>query len=169
MRRQIFFVQVGGYDTHTNQVNSGAPMAGAQSNLLYELSEAVYQFYQALTDTTVNTNAGVPSGQTLFDYVTAFTASDFGRTFQTNGQGSDHGWGSHHFVIGGSVKGGATYGTWPDLALGGPNDTGTGRWIPTTSVDQYSSILATWFGLTSTQLGNVFPNLGRFGAPPAFL
>ena len=94
--------------------------------------------------------------------VTAFTASDFSRTYNTNGDGSDHGWGSHHLIMGGAVKGGDIYGTMPSLALGGPDDTGRGRWIPSTSVDAYSATLATWFGVSPSNLPVVLPNIGRF-------
>jgi uncharacterized protein (DUF1501 family) len=94
--------------------------------------------------------------------VTTFTASDFSRTFNTNGDGSDHGWGSHHLVMGGAVKGGNIYGKVPTLVIGGPDDTGRGRWIPTTSVDQYSATLASWFGVSATNLPLVLPNIGRF-------
>ena len=94
--------------------------------------------------------------------VTTFTASDFGRTFRSNGDGSDHGWGSHHFVVGGAVRGGEMYGRMPALSINGPDDTGLGRWIPTTSVDQYAATLATWFGVSATDLPVVLPNIGRF-------
>ena len=96
--------------------------------------------------------------------VTAFTASDFGRTFPSNGQGSDHGWGSHHLIVGGAVQGrqAQTYGTFPTLTVNGPNDTSTGRWIPTTATDQYFATLATWFGVDSGNLATIFPNIGRF-------
>ena len=93
------------------------------------------------------------------------TGSDFGRTFPTNGQGSDHGWGGHHIVFGGAVRGQRTYGTFPVLTINGPDDTSTGRWIPTTSVDQYSATLAKWFGLSTTDTPVVFPNLSRFSNP----
>jgi uncharacterized protein (DUF1501 family) len=102
---------------------------------------------------------------TLGDSVTQFTASDFGRTFPTNGQGSDHGWGSHHMIVGGAVRGGRIYGNFPTLAVNGPDDTSTGRWIPTVSVDEYSATLAKWFGVSQSNLSTVFPNLGRFANP----
>jgi uncharacterized protein (DUF1501 family) len=157
MLRQIFFCQVGGYDTHTNQFNDPDPAVGSHSNLLAELSQCLFAFQNAM-DTLG-----------LSQKVTAFTGSDFGRTFPSNGQGSDHGWGSHHLVLGGAVKGRRTYGTWPTLTIGGPDDTSTGRWIPTMSVDQYSASLASWFGVDNNNLRSVFPNLGRFAAPPAFM
>ena len=96
------------------------------------------------------------------DKVTTFTASDFGRTFNTNGDGSDHGWGSHHLVVGGAVKGGDIYGQVPVLEINGPDDTGRGRWIPTTSVDEYAATLASWFGVSESNLPLVLPNLDRF-------
>jgi len=96
--------------------------------------------------------------------VTAFTMSDFSRTFQPNSNsGSDHAWGSHHMVIGGAVHGGQMYGTFPTLALGGPDDSGSnGRWVPTTGSVQYAATLAQWFGVTAAQLATVFPNIGNF-------
>ena len=100
----------------------------------------------------------------LPDNVTAFTASDFGRTFPSNGQGSDHGWGSHHLILGGAVQRAKTYGTFPTLTVNGPDDTGTGRWIPTTAIDQYFATIAAWFGVDNSNLATVFPNLGRFAA-----
>jgi uncharacterized protein (DUF1501 family) len=96
--------------------------------------------------------------------VTSFTLSDFSRTYQpnTNG-GTDHAWGSNHFVAGGAVKGGQFYGKWPELALGSPDDLGTvGRWIPTTAVDQYAATLASWFGVGAGDLALVLPNLAAF-------
>ena len=146
MRRQIFFCSVGGYDTHGDQ------LAG-QANLLTELSQALNAFYAATNELTVA------------NMVTTFTASDFGRTFPTNGSGSDHGWGSHQFVMGGAVQGGRLFGTFPTLAVNGPDDTGQGRWIPTTSVDEFSATLATWFGVSATDLPTVLPNIGRFANP----
>ena len=154
MKRQIFFCSVGGYDLHTNQTpGPGQTTVGSHANLLAELSQCVLAFQRAMEQLGLANN------------VTAFTASDFGRTFPSNGQGSDHGWGSHHLIIGGAVKGQRTYGTFPTLAVNGPDDTSTGRWIPTTSIDQYFATLATWFGVDNNNLATVFPNLGRFSTP----
>ena len=146
MRRQIFFCSVGGYDTHGDQ------LAG-QANLFVELSQALNAFYSATVELGVA------------QQVTTFTASDFGRTYPTNGSGSDHGWGSHQFVLGGAVQGGRLFGTFPTLAVNGPDDTGQGRWIPTTSVDEFSATLATWFGVSASNLPLVLPNIGRFAHP----
>jgi len=100
----------------------------------------------------------------LSNNVTTFTASDFGRTLLSNDSGSDHGWGSHHLILGGAVNGQRTYGRFPTLAVNGPDDTDTGRWIPSTAIDQYFATLATWFGVDSGNLGTVFPNLNRFAS-----
>ncbi|MCA1628932.1 MAG: DUF1501 domain-containing protein [Acidobacteria bacterium] len=153
MKRQIFFVSIGGFDTHNNQM-----AANGQSSLLTQLSQAVGAFY----------NATVELG--IADKVTTFTLSDFGRTLQPAGAGagvgSDHAWGNHHLVVGGAVRGGDFYGTFPTLALGGPDDTDTrGRWIPTTSVEQYAATLASWYGLSASDLPLVFPLIGRFNSP----
>ncbi len=94
--------------------------------------------------------------------VTTFTAGDFGRTLTSNGQGSDHAWGGNHMVMGGSVKGGRIYGTYPALYEDNPLDTGRGRLIPTTSCDEYFAELALWFGVDPSDLDMVFPNIGRF-------
>jgi uncharacterized protein (DUF1501 family) len=154
MKRQIFFCSFGTFDNHTNQTpGPGATTIGNHANLLADLSQSLNAFYLAM----------VQLG--LADKVTAFTASDFGRTFPCNGQGTDHGWGSHHLIMGGAVNGGKTYGTFPTLAVGGPDDTSTGRWIPTTAIDQYYATLASWFGVDSSNLSTVFPNLGRFSTP----
>ena len=169
MRRQIFFIQVGGYDTHTNQTNNSGQtttdnakvILGSHANLLADLSKTMNALYQALAG--IDSERGIDSN--LKSAVTAFTASDFSRTFPANGYGSDHGWGGHQLVMGGAVKGGATYGKFPTLAVNGPDDTSSGRWIPTTAVDQYAATLATWFGVDGNGLDTVFPNLGRFATP----
>ncbi len=151
MKRQIFFCQVGGYDLHTGQTpGPGSTTIGSHANLLAEVSQCLLAFQRAMEQLGLSNN------------VTLFTSSDFSRTFPSNGQGSDHGWGSHHIILGGAVKGRMTYGTFPTLVVNGPDDTSTGRWIPTTAVDQYFATLATWFGVDSTNLSTVFPNIGRF-------
>ncbi len=152
LKRQVFFCQVGGYDLHAAQVNTADPLTGAHATLFTQLSQALSAFY----------NATVELG--VANQVTAFTSSDFGRTYSSNGDGSDHGWGSHHLVVGGAVRGTDIYGRMPVLTIGGPEDTGRGRWIPSTSVDQYAATLATWFGVSATDLPTVLPNIGRFPA-----
>ncbi len=145
LKRQIFFVQIGGFDTHTNQINN-------QGARLGELGAALKAFY----DATVKLNVA--------NQVTSFTVSDFGRTFKAAaGGGSDHAWGNHHFVLGGAVKGGDMYGTFPQLILQGPDDVASeGRWLPTTATDQYAATLATWLGVPASELTSVVPNIGRF-------
>jgi uncharacterized protein (DUF1501 family) len=170
VKRQIFFVSVGGYDTHTAQLGLDFdPLTGSHANLLRELSTGIAAFHAAIGQIAADPLYGSP---TLLDGVVGFTASDFGRTLPTNGQGSDHGWGGHHLVFGGSglpstgaVLGRKTYGSFPVLQVNGPDDTSTGRWIPTTSVDEYSATLAQWFGVDATHLPAVFPNLSRFADP----
>ena len=144
-RRQIFFVQLGSFDTHNDQINR-------QQALFAELAPALKAFY----DATVALGVG--------SQVTTFTLSDFGRTLQpASGGGTDHAWGSHHFVLGDAVNGGRFFGQYPQLILGGPSDAEKeGRWIPTTAVDQYGATLAKWLGATSAQLSAVFPNLSKF-------
>jgi len=156
MSRQIFFCQIGGFDTHTAQVLSSTgtdnvlATTGAHYSLLFQVSEAIFAFQRAMEQLGTS------------DEVTTFTASDFSRTFPNNSQGSDHGWGGHHIVVGGAVKGGRFRGKLPALAISGPDDTGTGRWIPTLSVDQHSATLAKWFGVDSSMMSALFPNLSRF-------
>jgi uncharacterized protein (DUF1501 family) len=146
LTRQIFFCSLGGFDTHSGQ-------AETQPALLQQLSQAVNAFY-----TCISQELNIASN------VVTFTASEFGRTLSPSGNdGSDHAWGSHHFIIGGSVVGGKIYGTFPALALGGPNDANTrGTLIPSTGVDQYGSTLAQWFGVSASNLATVFPNIGNY-------
>ena len=146
LSRQIFFCMLDGFDTHASQVETQTP-------LLQQLSQAVLAFYQATVELGIDGS------------VTTFTASEFGRTLTPSGNdGSDHAWGNHHFVIGSGVKGGKLYGNFPLLVPGGPNDAGSrGVLIPTTAVDQYGSTLAQWFGVATTSLPQVFPNIGSFG------
>ncbi len=155
LQRQIFFCQLGGFDTHQNQLNT-------QSGLLAQVSQAVKAFYDATVELGLERQ------------VTTFTLSDFGRTLQPAGAGavvgSDHAWGNHHFVVGGAVRGGDFYGmpgpngtVFPVLQLSGPSDTDNrGRWIPTASVEQYAATLASWYGVARSDLPIVFPNIGRF-------
>jgi uncharacterized protein (DUF1501 family) len=156
MKRQIFFCQIGGFDTHSGQLNG-------QGNLLTQVSAAMRAFYDATVELGLANN------------VTTFTLSDFSRTLNPAGSGAavgtDHAWGNTHFIMGGAVNGGRFFGTYPTLALGGPDDTNNpgssarGRWIPTTSVEQYAATLATWYGLSSVDLPAVFPLIGRFSSP----
>jgi uncharacterized protein (DUF1501 family) len=145
VQRQIFFAGIGNFDTHAGQL-------GLQSTLLAEISPALAAFYNATVELGVSTE------------VTTFTMSDFSRTFQPNSNnGSDHAWGSHHIVLGGAVKGGQIYGTYPTLALAGPDDSDSnGRWVPTTASSQYAATLAQWFGVSAGELPAVLPSIGNF-------
>ncbi len=154
----IYFAALDGFDTHANQIGSDV-YGGDHAALLRTLGDALGAFYQA-------TKALGLAGN-----VTTFTQSDFGRTFTPNAsRGTDHGWGGHQLVMGGSVIGNATYGTYPTLVLGGPDDAGgpvweqQGRWIPTASVDQYAATLLRWWGLDEAQLSTLLPNLINFGS-----
>lgn len=150
-KRQVFMVSLGGFDLHDNLISQ-------QPTLMKRVSEAMTAFYDATVELGVA------------DKVTAFTASDFGRTLNSNGDGSDHGWGSHHFMVGGAVKGNAFYGKAPPVSntnsTTDANDqwhVGQGRLLPSTSVDQYAGTLAKWFGVANSELAGVLPNLSHFG------
>lgn len=150
--RQVFFVSLGGFDLHDNLVAQQATQMG-------RVSDAMTAFHNAMVSLGVG------------DKVTAFTASDFGRTLSSNGDGSDHGWGSHHFVVGGAVRGQSFYGSAPPVSVGNSttdaNDqwhVGQGRLLPSTSVDQYAATLARWFGVSDTELVGILPNLSHFGS-----
>jgi uncharacterized protein (DUF1501 family) len=152
VKRQVFFCQLGGFDTHGSQ-------RWEHWNLLRQVSEAMAAFYQCTAQ-----ELQIPN------QVTCFTQSDFGRTLQPSGVGSDHGWGNHQLILGGAVQGGRVHGTFPNLALGGDDDSGSrGALIPTTSVEQYAATLAKWLGVPDADLPLIFPNLyahlNLFGQP----
>ena len=142
-RRQVFFVSLGGFDNHDS-------MLTAHPVLMTRLGAAMRYFY----------DASVALG--ISDRITAFTASDFGRTLTSNANGSDHGWGSHHLVMGGAVNGRAYYGTPPTIANNGPDDVGQGRLLPSLSVDQYGATLASWFGVSAGQMSTALPNINNY-------
>ena len=144
VRRQVFFVQLGGFDTHSSQ-------SWQQWDLLRQLGDAMGAFYTATVELGVA------------PLVTTFTQSEFGRSLQPSGSGSDHGWGNHHLILGGSVKGGQVYGRFPYPALGGADDANSrGVLIPSTSLEQFGATLARWFGLDATALATAFPALAAF-------
>ena len=142
-KRQVFFVSLGGFDTHANQLTT-------QPGLHTQIGNALAYFY----------NTTVALG--ISDQVTTFTGSDFGRTLTSNSDGSDHGWGSHHFVVGGAVRGQRYYGTFPIMGLNNNDEVGSGRLLPTTSVDQYAATMARWFGVSDSDMSLVLPNIGNF-------
>jgi uncharacterized protein (DUF1501 family) len=148
LKRQIFFCSLGGFDTHGSQ----GTVTGTHATILAELSKAMSAFFAATQELG------------LANSITTFTLSDFGRTLLNNtGGGSDHGWGNHQLILGGAVKGGDMYGKFPIHALDGPDDTdSSGRWLPSTSLDQYGATLASWFGVSDADLSAVFPNLNNF-------
>jgi uncharacterized protein (DUF1501 family) len=151
--RQVFFCQLGGFDTHSAQ-------AGNQDPLLQQLSQALGQFYLATQEVGTDQNT------------VTFTASEFGRTLQPNGNaGTDHAWGSHHIVMstglahGGALRGGQIWGTFPSLVLGGPDDANArGTMVPTTAVEQYAATMAQWFGVSPANIPSVFPYVANFPA-----
>jgi uncharacterized protein (DUF1501 family) len=142
-KRQVFFVSLGGFDNHDGLLKDHGP-------LLAKVNEAIGQFYKATVELGVQNS------------VTTFTASDFGRTLASNGDGSDHGWGAHHFVVGGAVKGGQFYGKAPSISITTDDQVGEGRLLPTTSVDQYAATLARWFGVSDSELPTILPRIGNF-------
>lgn len=144
-KRQVFFVSLGGFDTHDDQLTT-------QPALHTQLAGALAYFY----------NATVALG--VADKVTTFTGSDFGRTLTSNGDGSDHGWGSHHFVLGGAVRGQQYFGTFPVMGVGNNDEVGSGRLLPSTAVDQYAATLARWFGVSDSDLKLVVPNIVNFSS-----
>lgn len=145
MKRQVFMVSMGGFDSHAHQMRD-------QPMMMARVAQSVNWFLSAMQA------AG------LLNNVLLFSASDFGRTLSSNGAGSDHGWGSHHFVAGGAVKGRNIYGRFPVTALGTADDMGSGRLLPSTSVSQYAATLGQWMGLSPTELSTVLPNLGSFSS-----
>ena len=145
-RRQTFFVTFGGWDHHDDVLPK-------QAQMLPALSRGLAEFYQALGEMGLASN------------VTTFTISDFGRTLTSNGKGSDHGWGGHNLVMGAGVRGATVYGEYPELAPGNPLDVGRGRYIPTTSVDEFYADLALWFGIEAVDVDRVLPNIRRFYSP----
>ena len=144
-RRQVFMVSMSGFDVHGDLIKN-------QSSLVGQLDFGMDAFYRATVELGVADN------------VTTFTASDFGRTLQFNGDGSDHGWGSHHFIMGGAVKGGRYYGVAPQISVSSDDQVGQGRLLPTIAVDQYASTLASWFGVANSELPSIAPNIGRFSS-----
>lgn len=142
-KRQVFFVSLGGFDTHDDQLDD--------QPVLHSLMAGAMTYFQSSID-----------GLGVANQVTTFTASDFGRTLTSNGDGSDHGWGSHHFIMGGAVKGRNYYGTFPVMGLNNDDEVGSGRLLPSTSVDQFAATLARWFGVSDTDMRLVLPNIGNF-------
>ncbi|MEQ8693148.1 MAG: DUF1501 domain-containing protein [Pseudomonadales bacterium] len=144
--RQTFFITVGGWDHHDEVLNN-------QANMLPGIDQGLAEFHAALTELG------------LLDAVTTFTISDFGRTLTSNGRGSDHGWGGHNLIMGGGINGGQVFGQYPDLSPGGELDLGRGRYLPTTSVDEFYAELALWFGVAAGEVSQVLPNIERFYNP----
>ncbi|MEO1729684.1 MAG: DUF1501 domain-containing protein [Pseudomonadota bacterium] len=145
VRRQVFMVSMGGFDNHDGLI-------GRHEGLLAQVDFAMDAFYRALVELGVENE------------VTTFTASDFGRTLASNGDGSDHGWGGFHFILGGAVQGGRFYGRAPEVSVDGNDQVGRGRLLPAVSVDEYSATLAQWFGVSQSELPSISPNIGRFAS-----
>lgn len=143
MKRQVFFVGLGGFDVHNNLLQDHPP-------LLSEINSALSSFYAATEELLI------------MDNVTTFTASDFGRTLNSNGDGTDHGWGGHHMILGGAVNGGEYYGLAPELGSDGPNDVGRGRLLPTTAVEQMAATLGSWFGCSDQEIRDILPAISNF-------
>jgi uncharacterized protein (DUF1501 family) len=150
-RRQVFMVSIGGFDTHDFQNRD-------HGRLLGRVSQALAYFDTLMSHSSINAQG----------MVTAFTASEFGRTLSSNGDGTDHGWGGHHFVVGGAVRGGDIWGRFPVIGVNGADDAGRGSMIPAIAVDQYAGVLARWFGVPNSGLYDLFPNLSRFGSGSDF-
>ncbi|MFM7850147.1 MAG: DUF1501 domain-containing protein [Rubrivivax sp.] len=151
VKRQVFFVSLGGFDLHDS-------LPDLHPGLLSQVSAALKSFYDATVELGVA------------NQVTAFTASDFGRTLASNGDGSDHGWGSHHFVVGGAVQGGRFFGVAPDVSVSSNDQVGQGRLLPSTAIEQFAAPMAAWFGVPASDMASVFPNIGQFtsGLSPLF-
>lgn len=156
LRRQILFVSLGGFDTHSGQ-------SAQHARLMAQLGHGLAYF------------DGLMQSLGLGDKVTTFTASDFGRSFTSNGDGTDHGWGAHHFIMGGAVQGGRVFGSWPQLSIKNTRNNDfdasddqltNGVLLPSTSVEQYGAALGSWLGVSSSGLADVFPNLSRFDRSP---
>lgn len=145
VKRQVFFVSIGGFDNHDYLMTDQPP-------LLAKVNEAMGAFYRATEE------------MGIANQVTAFTASDFGRTLASNGDGSDHGWGSHHFVVGGAVRGGQFYGVAPHVSVTSDDQVGQGRLLPSTATDQHAATLARWFGVADSELPLVLPNIVNFNS-----
>ena len=149
LNRQVFFVRLGGWDTHSAQIEN---ISTSHPNLLRQLSLSLGEFNSALEQLSIQND------------VTTFTATEFGRSLTPNGSGTDHGWGGHSLVMGGAIRGGDIFGTMPRLRLDSPDAIESGRIIPSTSVDQYSATLAHWFGLNNDETTALFPNLPNFSS-----
>jgi len=148
VKRQIFYVNLNNFDTHGTQLTSHA-------SRLTLLNKALELFCEEMADLG------------LSDNVTTFTTTEFGRSYSSNGNGTDHGWGNNHFVLGGSVDGGKIHNSLPSFQINGPDDSGFGRWIPTASTDEYAATLAKWFGVRDSDISSIVPNIGRFNTNAA--